>query len=211
MFKLYLREMIFITPKAVVTMLTKSPDTKFVDYQADSYFDVGVKIVSWGVTKAPVAPKVINLDGSISTNVNLYEKTEKPLMEKFNLLKSTPDNERMFKRQDCNGGSLEVIKNISQGTKDYCQKYVIPDGRLIMAISTSKSLKEENIIIGHQHFGSLYVQIDITDYTPPEVQAVKDFLLSEPFKEYCKTFKETYNTGFNNVLIYMPRYEKLKL
>jgi hypothetical protein len=49
--------------------------------------------------------------------------------------------------------------------------------------------------------------LDIEDMPKEKIQKVKDFLLHPIFRKYCDLFRKTYGTGFNNVLIYMPKID----
>ncbi len=212
MSNLFRDELIFITPKTQVQYLRKQypKTTKFIDYSADDYFDVGVKIISWGISKEPTSLSIISdvrEEFSNPTHYQWHEPKNRELYEYFETMKQTPLEDRMFLRQYPGSGSLELIKNKSKGTTEFCDEYVIPDERLMMVISTSKTLKEEHIIITKEHYSSLYVQLDITDYSKIEIQNIKDHLLSEKFQKICNDFRNLYGTGFNNVLIYHPKFE----
>jgi hypothetical protein len=49
--------------------------------------------------------------------------------------------------------------------------------------------------------------LDIENIPEEKIQKIKDFLLHPVFKKYCDIFRKTYGTGFNNVLIYMPKLD----
>jgi len=192
------RQIIFVTPMAQLQYLLYK-HTFYIDYLADDYFDVGTRIIAWGMSAKPASGrKVYSTDGTIDDK--WYNNPERHLVKEFKDLKSQKN--KLFKRQDCGKGDLVCIKNASKDTQDTCLEYVIPDGHKILAISTSKSLKRENILIGYEHYGSLYAQIDINDWSEDKLLHFIDNLLAPGFVRYCDTFRKYFNTGFNNVLLY---------
>jgi len=194
------KQIIFVTPMAQLQYLLYK-HTFYIDYLADDYFDVGTRIIAWGMSTEPASGrKVYSTDGTIDNK--WHNNPERHLVKEFKDLKTTPQKNKLFKRQGCSDGPLMVIKNASKDTQDTCLEYVIPDGHKILAISTSKSLKRENILIGYEHYGSLYAQIDINDWSEDQVNTFISDLLAPGFVDYCDQFRKFYNTGFNNVLLY---------
>jgi len=194
------RQIIFVTPKAQVQYLLHK-FTFYIDYTADNYFDVGTRIVAWGMASTPVSNRsTFSTDGTVDGE--WYNKPERHLQKEFQDLKNTPKEKKLFKRQSCEPGPLECTKNASNNSKDTCLEYIIPDGHKIVAISTSKTLKRENILISYEHYGSLYAQIDINDWNKEKIEEFIQGLLDPGFIDYCQQFREYYSTGFNNVLLY---------
>ena len=210
MYNLFKESLNFITPDTQMQYLRKQypENTKYIDYSANNYFNVGVKIISWQINKNKQNPIIINSDNTIEKITNhfmWYPKESRKLHKKFTNLKNTKPENRMFLRQCCGKGNLKCIKNLNKNTFDICEKYIIPENHKKLVISTSKSLKIENILETYDNFGSLYVMLDIENMPKDKIKKVKDFLLHPIFKKYCDTFRKTYGTGFNNVLIYMPK------
>ena len=202
-------QIIFVTPKAQDQYLLYK-HTFYLDYTADDYFNVGTKIIAWGMQMEPMLSDkertTYSSNGVIDNKWN--NSPERKILQEFNNLKNTPVEDKLFKRQSCEPGPLEVIKNASKNTFDTCTSYVIPDGHKILAISTSKSLKRENILIGYKHYGSLYAQIDITNWSEKETEQFIQKMLQPSFVDYCNKFRKYYGTGFNNVLLYTDSLER---
>ena len=194
------RQIVFITPIAQLNYLLKK-FTFYIDYTTDDYFNVKVKTAAWGMNATPVMNRTTySSDGTIDGGwVNAPERA---IEAEFSDLKKTPGNKRLFKRQAITDSGLCCVKNALRGTTAYCTSYVIPEGRKVLAIPLSRTLTRENIIISHEKYGSLYVQIDITDWVETQIETFIEELLHPGFVEYCRVFKLFYGTGFNNVLIY---------
>jgi len=178
-----------------------------VDHSAKNYFDVGVKIVAWGIGEGkPVFRNANNTIEDITTLPNYRDVSERLMYQAFEDLKKTPKEDRMFKRQGLGKGDLVIHKNYHRGTLGTCKEYVMSK-RQKLVISTSKGLLEQNLIFSEEQFGNLYVQLDISEYSKTQIENVTGFLLHKQFYDYCNTFRLTYGTGFNNVLIYMPKID----
>ena len=199
------RQIIFVTPMAQAQYLLRK-HTFYLDYTADEYFDVGTRIIAWGMSVEPCDLITFSSDGSYDSH--WHNKPERHLIMEFTDLKSTKQSDKLFKRQANEEGPLVCIKNASRNTTDTCLEYVIPDGHRILAISTSKSLKRENILIGTEHYGSLYAQVDINDWSEERLDKFILALLDPGFIEYCQAFRKYYGTGFNNVLLYTDSLER---
>jgi len=199
------RQIIFVTPMAQAQYLLRK-HTFYLDYTADDYFDVGTRIIAWGMSVVPGNLRTFSSDGTVDSEWN--NKPERHLIKEFQDLKNTPQEKKLFKRQANEEGPLVCIKNASRGTTDTCIEYVIPDGHRILAISTSKSLKRENILIGYEHYGSLYAQVDVNDWSKERIDQFIEDLLDPGFIEYCQAFRKYYGTGFNNVLLYTDSLQR---
>ena len=203
---LFKRQMVFITPQAQAQYINQN-NTFYLDYTIQDFFDVGVRVMAWGIQNSPALLKTFSSDGTIDSD--FYNHSERQIAEEFINLKSTPADKKLFKRQSCGKGKLRCVKNHNKNTTDICIDYVIPDGHKKLAISTSGALKRDNVLIGYEHYGSLYAQIDINDWSDKKIQNFIGDLLSPEFVEYCEEFKKYFGTGFNNVLIYTDSLQRV--
>ncbi len=218
MFPLYSQEMVFITPQAASLMLSKmikdssQEKVKFIDYQADTYFDVGVKIVSWGVSKNKnnTTPKIISLNGDITKNKDLWDASTRVGKILFERLKKTPKEIRMVVQEKSNkGGDYVLHNNYLKGTVTNGDKPTLYKKKKL-AISTSRALKEDSFIISNDDFAGLYALFDLTNVSDEEYLNLKSFLFSKVFTLIQEKYKLLYNTGFNNMLWYIPKLDLSK-
>jgi hypothetical protein len=212
MISLAKHQIFFITPDTWVQYLIKKyPNTVYIDYTADDYFDVGVKIVAWGISMAEAGDiKVVDKSGTRNLSgegsVEWHERDSIRIRRVLENLKNTKVNIRLFKRQGCGNGDLVCIKNSNKNpiTYDTCKEYIIPIDHNKMVISLSRALDKNNIIITKEPYGSLYAQMDLEKYTRDEIKNIIRFLLYKKFLKLCSIYKKIHNTGFNNVLLYLP-------
>ena len=208
--ELYTEQICLITPDTQVQYLFKKykHNTFFIDYTANSYLKVRVKAVAWGISKTPTPGKIINKDKSIDLTKDLNswrDKSERDIYEHFEKLKKTPIQDRMFYRHfSTDEGEHESWVNYHNKKSARCTEK-LPGKRLV--ISTSRSLNKENFIISNDQFGSLYGQLEITNMSRKQIDNVIDFMSHPIFKKYCDKFRIIYCTGFNNVVLYMPKID----
>ncbi len=207
---MYSQEMVFVTPQSATGLLSKTPDTqvtKWVDYNADEMFDVGVKIISWGVSKelSPgTVPYIFSVDGTVTKDRKLWDNTERVGKRFYERIKGTKN--RMFHSERPESGRFEVHNNYLKGTLEYYKKPLLYQKKKV-AISSSRAFKEEHFIISTDDFGCMYAILDLSDVTDTQYENLIKFLFSPLNIIIQEKYKLLYNTGFNNTLFYLPKFD----
>lgn len=223
----------FITPTSVLKdsrqfTLINMPGLKSVDFTADDYFNVGVKIVQWtidcsytggvavkdktGTRKQPAAEAIY--DHSI---------VDPEFIKLFNGLKLSADSfeNRMFKRAFRGTDDSPVKKDNyvfsyrkinSDGTT--CISYFMKNapkygrGKKKLVISRTKTITEDNMIVDNRDYDCNHVFVEINNIA--EARNIKSFILSDYFKQHSYQWRKTDGYGFNNALTYLPPFDKTK-
>ncbi len=204
MFNKYSQEMTFVTPQSAVLLLTKTPEIKYVDYNSNDYFNVGVDIISWGVSKSSEkCPLVFSTDGTVQKDKKLWNNTQRVQKTFFERIKGQKGKKLFVRDIGVSDGSYKIWTNFLRNKQDLSQKPVLYKKKKL-AISSSRAFKEEYFIIGDDDFGSIYAMVDLTDVTDFQYKNLLSFLFHPLVLRLQQEYKKVHNTGFNNLLWHIP-------
>jgi len=216
----------FITPTTIAQVkktgftLSGKKGLKLIDYSANNYFNVGIKICRWQIDKSYKGKvKVIELDGtSEQRNYTdmMIEKKDKFAFELFEKIKTNKD--KLFVLDQSTGN------NNKQNTKDNIFKYKIYVNILKNTIAYSKikpklykkkkivfgmgaAYKKENMFITIEDVGQYQCAIDIETCTEKQIKNIKKFLFNDICIKIVEKYRITYKTGINAILYSFPKID----
>lgn len=229
-----------LTPQGVLALITPTSvlkkskrfslinlnGLKYVDFNANEHFDVGVDICWWLVDKAHTGDVSV-IDGEIVTQqsndhpIRKSSNTDSKFIKIYDALKkatATPDL-RMF-RQNNFGPALSKTKTLehvhalhkldSGDVKltywSARQPYYHSTNKL--SIGMTKSLAEAATYIGKEDFDPNYMTIAVANDT--EIENIKSFIFSDYFREHADKWKKLDGYGYNYALKYLPPFDKTK-
>ena len=228
----------FITPVAVLRFSKRfsiigTIGLESVDFRVNSEFDIGVNICAWRIckSKTPNNVKVTFEDGTSTTvdnGVEIYAyKNDIEYMTMYNNIKSytltKKDNRRMFYHNDFSSAFIKektqypifdsstdtIVKYSTKQPLYYrCKKFVI---------SKAKAQKIEKSITSYKDYDMNHLFIPYN--TETELKSIHSFIFNEWFIEFCNVVKKNLGHGFNQALLYLPKFsldiiwdeEKIKL
>jgi len=225
----------WLTP---VSVLKKSKRFSFigrqglqeVDFTANEYFNVGVRICSTILNKSYEGDvKVINSKGVSSFkpgemifDYTLIDETFTKIYQRIKSLNLNQRNLRAFYRNDfgpsttntkksseykyplyklTNTGEVEIFTYLNRKPHFYGKKKFV--------ISRTKSHRLESTIVSDKDFNNNHIFIDIDNDS--EIESIKSFIFSEYYTEQCNNWKTLEGYGFNDALIYLPKFDKTKM
>lgn len=203
---------------------------KTIDFTANDYFsEIGVSVCTWlidknylgditiiGKTKTFVVPKgvsIYNPDKHSEIFIRTYEG-----LKNF----STVSTNRMFKQNPVDAGikGRSKTKTLThqypiykiQDGKEQLVQYNRPAPKLFGAkkfvVSLTKTLCESSCVVSSNDFDVNHVFIDVN--SDVEVLNIKSFLFSEYFIDLSNKVKHFDGYGFNNLLKYLPTFDKTR-
>ena len=210
----------FLTPSTIFRKsntsfnLYNTVGLKSIDYTSSNYFPSlikGTKVTSWVLEKGYTDKvEITNMDNTIDfRNISdlLVEKKSLVMNKIYNKIKTNKN--RLFIRdlrhsKNIDNGKYKIIVNKNKDKKSYSNNKPLLYGNKKMVISTSQIYKKEKLFISDEDFGSLYVCLNINDYTEKQINNVKDFLFSDTIINLVNNYKIEFNTGFNDILKFLP-------
>lgn len=200
----------------------------YVDFSADSFFNVGVKIVSWIINKNYGGPVTIigSADSTVAiSNPKIIYDPDKIDSNFIKIYLACKDhcnniNSRMFARNNVGN-----IRSFTQ-TDEYCYAtykkennadillyyakrtpYYYKKRKLV--IPTTKTFKEENSFISlDTDYDMNYLNVEITNDT--QIDNIKSFIFSDYYMKFASDWKEFKGVGFIESLVYLPKFDKSK-
>jgi hypothetical protein len=226
--------MAFVTPVSVLKdskrfSLVNMPGLKIVDFRADNYFDVGIKICWWLIDKTYIGDvSVYNNNESYSSSAQsvIYDHStiNKDFAKIYESLKYVTDKpeDRMFKMNAVDtktGRSLvkdsvfkyPVYKIDNRGIKFVQYNKPMPKfyQKLKFVISMTKGFSDDAIIISTNDFDVAHLCIEINNSA--EVDNIKSFIFSEYFIKHSENWKNVDGYGFNYALKHLPPFDTSKM
>ena len=201
---------------------------KEVDFTVNDDFDSGVRICATTLDKTYEGDvKVINSKGStmVSPGQMIFDYTlidEKfaKLYEKIKLLNFNSPNNRGFyynnfgpvvSKKKTKEYKYELHKLTKTGDVElftYLNRKPYLYGKKKLVISRTRQFTEAATVVSDKDFNVGHVFIDIDN--DQEIENVKSFLFSEYFISHCQQWKTLEGYGFNDALIYLPKFDKTK-
>ncbi len=210
MFKLFLDEMFFITPRSMVrtplTLETPGIELKLVDFSANNYFNVGSEICSWIIIRSdennPHQKQKVQV---ISCNNNIT-------FQEANSRIHDPENEVEWFRLFYESHQEWLLKN--KIVKLFNQeKRTGPLSGTRVWVSTSLATNEKSFVYGTradviQRCKEINRSAEAWDVSPivtqTEADNIKSFVISETFNKYRKALVILNSIGFNGMLRFIP-------
>ena len=224
----------WLTP---VSVLKKSKRFSFigrqglqeVDFTANEYFNVGVRICSTILNKSYEGDvTVINSKGvsSIEPNEMIFDYTliDETFTKIYQRIKSlnfnSPDKRGFYynnfgpvtskkKTEEHKYELHKLMKNGEVKLFTYLNREPYLYGKKKLVISRTRQFNESATIVSNKDFNVGHVFIDIDN--DQEVENVKSFLFSDYFISHCQKWKTLEGYGFNDALIYLPKFDKTKM
>ena len=216
----------FLTPETIVRDGRNKFNIKnisgltYVNHNANEYFNVGIKIISWMVNKSYNGNvNVVNKDGTIDSREisnSLMDKTELVGIQIFEKLKQ--QKSKLFVvDQSATGftetfleGLFAVNKNVNKNKIAFTKVRPKLHGKRKLVISMSSSYNIDLVHDSYDDFGELHVMLDITDYDENQIENIKKFLFNPICVQICNKYKKLYKKGFNSMLYLFPQIDPNK-
>ena len=218
----------FITPSTLLRKSSRNFDivnNEFlnkVDFSINNEFNIGVEIVEWTIDKSKKCKfvEVIHNDKTV-TNIkigdNIYEKSKNhDFLELFDSMKefcSSIEN-RMFKNNNYGSGISKNQDSIwkyeihkLKGPSIFVKKppYFYKKQKWIYCNTLAN--KRSNIL---KTIDDFYVNWFAVDATDEEFENINSFVFSEYFVNLVKLYRSEFNTGFDYIIKYCPKFDKSK-
>lgn len=219
----------FITPTSIFKKtkrfsLVGMNGLNFVDFNADNFFNQGIKICSWiidkrydGKVNVMVGDKTVEYEkGETIYNFNETDNEFFRTYQKLKEITNTPKDRMFFQNpvdtrtgrkfiQDetfrypvytIKGGQKKLIQYNKPTPKLYgCNKFIVPITKGFSENSTFVDTDDYNV-------AHLFVKID----TEEQVNNIKSFIFSSYFIDHVNKWKKIDGYGYNYALKHLPKF-----
>lgn len=221
----------FITPTSVLKKskrfsLIGQRGLKHVNFTADNFFNVGIKICSWIVdlkhTSSDVT--VTNIDGSTSVQskdsvIYDYSIVDKDFAKIYNTLKELTDTpaKRMFDENNFGDAIVKspstdhpykiysIAKDKTKQIFGYSKRQPFFYEKEKIIIPMTKTLTEDSILVDVDDYYVAYLCLEVKN--KDQIENIKSFIMSDYFKEHSAKWKDLDGYGFNYALKYLPKFD----
>lgn len=223
----------FVTPTSVCKnskrfSLVGQQGLSLVDFNADTYFNVGATICSWIIDKSYNSDvTVVDSNGNttlIESNKVIYDyakvdRTVASIVENIRI-KTKDLDYRMFPRN--NPGPIQskektnefkyplthVNKDGSTHISGYMKKEPYFCGKKKFIMIMTRSFVKDNIIISNNDYDDATVCVAVE--SPEQISNLQSFLFSEYFVDFVGKWKAIDGYGFNEAIKYLPKFDMNK-
>ena len=198
---------------------------KSVDFTANNYFDVGVKICSWVFDKSykagPVEVKYENKSQKIEFGKQIFDLdvVDEEFTNLYSNLKEKTEavNDRMFfnnnfgtsvSKEKINDFIHPLYKKDNDGNPyviAYTKREPHLSNKRKFLISITQSLREDTVFEDTLDYIHNYVFIEIS--SKKQIDNIKSFIFTEYFQEHSKKWKTVEGSGFNYALTSLPKFD----
>jgi len=218
-------EMIFLTPKQISNIkkkrfeLSKLNNVKFIDFDVDKYFNVGVEIILFQLTNYKVDKIKIKENNNIYYSKLPLKKDEIIPTIMFNKIKDlgSKQEDKLFigdvtsNGNEDENGKYKIIINYIKNKIRYTNVKPKLYKKKKVVIHMGKVYNENNFLISYDDYGQYQNMIDLTNYNEDDINNLKLFLFHPIVTNLVKKFRIFYGTGFNNIIYFFRKYNKNKL
>ena len=223
----------FVTPTSVCKnskrfSLVGQQGLSLVDFNADTYFNVGATICSWIIDKSYNSDvTVVDSNGNttlIESNKVIYDYakvdcTVASIVENIRI-KTKDLDYRMFPRN--NPGPIQskektnefkyplthVNKDGSTRISGYMKKEPYFYGKKKFIMIMTRSFVKDNIITSNNDYDDATVCVAVE--SPEQISNLQSFLFSEYFVDFVGKWKAIDGYGFNEAIKYLPKFDMNK-